>query len=182
MIQHPFWLPPVLYYVITGIALIGWGALIVFPRRHWANFWFAGVTVPLTLCLFYMYLILTFWFLPPLPPASRITQLVSLPGVYQMFGNSGLLLAAWVNLTAMDLAVGAWMTRRAAQTRMPYVYLLPSLLLTYAFAGFGLTFFCIVASFGGRWGYISKIEDVPPLDSEPVGTTTLGALPQTASR
>lgn len=178
MTLNPFSLPPVLYAIVNIIALTGWAVLIFFPRRHWANFWFAGVAVPLTLCLFYMYLILTFWFLPPLPASSRLVELLTLSGVSRMFGNSGLLLAAWVNLTAMDLAIGAWMARRAAQTKMPYVYLLPSLLLTYAFAGFGLTFFFIVASFGGRWSYIAKIENVPPVDSDPVGTRTLGPVPQ----
>jgi hypothetical protein len=182
MTLNPFALPPVLYVVVTAIALIGWGALIFFPRRHWANFWFAGIAVPMALCLIYMYLILTFWFLqpnPPMPPATRarLVELLTLGGLYEMFGNSGLLLAAFVNLTMMDLVAGAWMTRRAAQTKMPYIYLLPCLLLTYLFAGFGFVLWCVVASFGGRWGYISKIEDVPPTDSQPVGTRTLGQVP-----
>lgn len=168
---NPFSLPPILYWVVTIIALTGWGALIFFPRRHWANFWFAGIGIPLTLCLFYMYLLLTFWFLNP---PGRITEFFTLQGVSDMFENHGLLLVAWINLTAMDLVVGAWMARRAAQTKMPYVYLLPCLIMTYVFVGFGFTAFCIVASFGGRWGYISKIEDVPQTDSDPFGTRTLG--------
>ena len=41
MTVNPFSLPPVLYAIVTIIALVGWAALIFFPRRPWANFWLA---------------------------------------------------------------------------------------------------------------------------------------------
>src|SRR5258706_6416628 len=110
MISDPFQIPPVLYYVVMAIVLLGWLALIIFPRRPWANFWFSGVIVPQVLCLFYMYLLLTFWFLER---RGHFLDFASLPGVYMLFSNSGLLLVAWINIIAMDLVVGAWMTRKA---------------------------------------------------------------------
>jgi hypothetical protein len=158
-------LPNFLYFVVMALAVIGWLALIVFPRRPWANFWLAGLVIPLLLCLIYMYLLITYWFQPP---AARFTQFISLPGVYAMFGNSGLLLVGWINLITMDLVGGAWMARKAAQIRMPYVYLLPCLIMTFVFAGFGFTMYAIVAAIGGGWIEIAKFEGQPPINSSPV--------------
>jgi hypothetical protein len=158
-------LPTILYFVVMALAVIGWAALIVFPRQSWANFWFAGLIVPLVLSLIYMYLLVTFWFRPP---AATLTQFATLAGVYAMFGNAGLLLVAWINIIAMDLVVGAWMTRKAAQIGMPYIYLLPCLVMTFVFAGFGFTMFTIVAATGRGWSEIAKFEGQPPTDTSPV--------------
>jgi hypothetical protein len=153
-------LPIVSFSVVMTIVLIGWLALILFPTRHWSNFWLAGVIVPLTLCLFYMFFLVVYWFQQP---PGDFSDFFSLSGVYHMFGNNGLLLTAWLDILAMDVVVGAWMTRKAAQVRMPYVYLLPCLILTFAFAGFGYTLFCITMSFGERWKAIYALEQMKPI-------------------
>ena len=159
-------LPDYLYFVVMGLAAVGWLGLILFPRQRLTNFWLAGLFIPLALCLLYMYLLLTFWFRDP--PAN-IFQFVNLDGVAAMFRNKGLLLVAWINLIMMDLVGGAWMTRKAAQIRMPYVYLLPCLIMTFVFAGFGFTLFAIMASVGGGgWPQIAKFEGQPPYNTAPV--------------
>jgi hypothetical protein len=33
-------LPNNLYFVVMALAVIGWLALIFFPHRSWANYWF----------------------------------------------------------------------------------------------------------------------------------------------
>ncbi|HYL05366.1 MAG TPA: abscisic acid-deficient protein Aba4 family protein [Thermoanaerobaculia bacterium] len=170
--MNPFVLPDRLYYVAMALAVAGWLALILFPRRQWANLWFSGLVVPLLLCLLYMYLLLTFWFLPP---AANLGEFASLEGVHRMFGNSGLLLVAWLDILAMNLVVGAWMTRKAAQTLIPYVYLLPCLVLTFVFAGFGFALFCLVSGIGKNWPYIARLEAKPPTDSAPVSITVAAA-------
>ena len=148
-----------------AIALVGWLGLIFRPRSRFTNFWLAGLIAPLALGLIYMYLMLTFWYRDP---AAQFSQFFTLKGIYAMFGNSGLLLVAWINLTMMDLVGGAWMTRKAAQIRMPYIYLLPCLILTFVFVGFGFTLFAIVAAIGGGWSEIAKFEGAPPTNTEPV--------------
>lgn len=162
MIQN---LPHVLYFVVMALGVIGWLALIFFPRKSWSNFWFSGLVIPLLLSFLYMYLLLTFWFQPP---TARLTQFITLEGVYAMFGNSGLLLVAWINIIAMDLVVGAWMTRKAAQIRMPYIYLLPCLIMTFVFAGFGFSMFAIIAASGNGWPEMAKFEGQPPINASPV--------------
>jgi ABA4-like protein len=158
-------LPNTLFLIVMALAVIGWLALIVFPRQSWANFWFSGVAVPLLLSVVYMFLLITYWFRPP---AAALTQFLSLDGVFTMFGNKGLLLVAWINIVAMDLVVGAWMARKAAQIRMPYLYLLPCLVLTFVFAGFGFALYSLMVAMGGRWSQVSRFEGQPPTNTAPV--------------
>ena len=157
-------LPHYLYFFVMALVAVGWLALIFFPRWRFANFWFSGLIVPQILCLIYMYLLLTFWFRDP--PGSFL-EFLTLEGVYKLFGNSGLLLVGWINLITMDLVVGAWMTRKAAQIRMPYIYLLPCLILTFVFAGFGFTLFAVIAAIGGGWSEIALFEGQPPTNIIP---------------
>jgi len=160
-------LPHSLYFVGMGVVLTGWLALILFPRKAWANFWFSGLVVPQLLCFVYMYSLLIYWFLPP---AASFSEFFTLEGVYKMFGNPGLLLVAWINIIAMDLVVGAWMARKAAQIGMPYVYLLPCLVLTFVFPGFGFALFSAMAAFCRGWAEISKFEGQPPVNTSPVAS------------
>lgn len=155
-------IPCTMYFVVMVVAVIGWLSLIFFPTRPWANFWFAGLAVPLLLSLIYIYLLLTFWFGTP---TLNLFDFLRLDGVAHMFTNSGLLLVAWINVLAMDLVAGAWMTRKAAQTNMPYIYLLPCLIATFVFAGVGFTLYTVMVAFGGRWKNIAKVEAVPPTES-----------------
>jgi hypothetical protein len=157
-------LPHFLYFVIMGLSTIGWLALIFFPRRNWANFWFAGLIIPLVLCLIYMYLLVAFW--ARNPPAT-FTEFLTLEGVSAMFRNLGLLEVGWINLISMDLVVGAWMARKAAQIGMPSIRLLPCLIVTFVFAGFGFTLFAIMVGVGRGWSEILKFEAAPPIEYAP---------------
>jgi hypothetical protein len=159
----PAAIPCVLYFVAMGMTIIGWLALIFFPRRPWANFWFSGVAVPLALSIAHIYILLTFSLQPP---PLNLLNFLTLDGVAFLFTNKGLLLAGWLDILAMSLVAGAWMARKAAQIHMPYIYLLPCLIATYVFAGIGFTMFAVVAAFGGGWSKIAKLEGIPPSDSE----------------
>jgi hypothetical protein len=150
-------LPSILFFVVMAIAIVGWLSLLAFPRRHWANFWFAGVGIPVVLSLFYVVVLIMYWFQEPPGNYGAIFNLSSL---YAMFDNDGLLLVAWISILGMDLVAGAWMARKAAQTRMPYVYLLPCLIMTFIFAGIGFTMFMVAMAFGERWPAIARLEEV----------------------
>lgn len=158
-------LPHRLYPIVMGLDVIAWLALMIFPRRRFVNFWFSGLVIPLILYFVYMYLLLTFWFRPP---AASFSQFFTLEGDYEMFANRGLLLVAWLNLMTTDLVVGSWMARKAAQIRMPYLYLLPCLFWTAVFVGFGFTLFTIITAIGGGWSQIAKFESPPPTNTDPV--------------
>jgi len=157
-------LPNKLFFVVMALAVVGWLALILRPRDRWANYWFSGIAVPLLLCFIYMFLLLTFWFRAP---SATFSEFFTLEGIYRMFENRGLLLVAWINIIAMDLVVGSWMARKAAQIYMPNVYLRPCLVLTFVFAGFGFALFSAVTAVGGGWSTIAKFEGQPPVNTSP---------------
>jgi len=155
-------LPDVLFYVSLAVAGAGWLALILFPRRTWANFWFAGLVTPALLGILYTAVMLVFWYQPPVADPLNF---FSLGGLARLFANRGMLLAAWVDLLVMPLIVGAWMTRRAAQARIPYLYLFVCLVLTLVLPGTGFVVFVVVVGIGGRWKEVARSEGIPPVDS-----------------
>lgn len=155
-----------LFYVTSALAGIGWAALILFPRRPWANFWLAGVIIPTILGLMYTVTLLTSWNAPPFPGHPQ--DFFSLFGLRRLFRNDGLLLSGWIDLKVMPLVAGAWMARRAAQLRVPYVYLLLAMLATIAVPGTGFAVFVLVVGLGGRWNNMAAVEGIPPTDSLPV--------------
>ncbi|HYL05367.1 MAG TPA: abscisic acid-deficient protein Aba4 family protein [Thermoanaerobaculia bacterium] len=151
----PEQLPDVLFYAALAVAGVGWLALILFPRRSWANFWFSGLVVPVLLGVLYTVVMAVFWFEPP---AGRVYQFLSLHGLSGMFQNRGLLLAAWIDLLAMPLIAGAWMARRAAQVKMPYVFLFVCLVLTLTVPGIGMALYVLLLAIRGRLQAIADFE------------------------
>jgi hypothetical protein len=169
-----FTLLPGFFAFVLTLELAGWAALLAFPQKRWANFWLGGIAIPQVLSLLYIYLLLTFWFLPPL---GQFARMGTLPGVYALFENHGLLLVAVVNIVAMNLFAAAWMTRRAVQTEMPRYLLTICLVVTFAFSMLGFLVFAVAASIRGRWSLISIVEEVPPVESRPVVAIPIG-VPQ----
>jgi len=156
-------LPEPLFFGVMGIVGIGWIALILFPRRHWANYWVAGVIIPGILGIVYTTLMSAYWFHPP---EGNVKNFFSLPGAYEMFDNDGLLLAAWTDIVVLSLIAGAWITRKAAQLRISYAVLLPLLLVTFGFPGTGLVIFFIVCALVGRFRTLAELERAIPIPEQ----------------
>lgn len=171
MTQDPIAMLPTLFTIVLVLSALGWLSLFFFPRRQWANLWFAGVIVPAVLGVIYVFLMAVFWFQPP---DTSPSDFLSHEGAKRLLDNEGLMLAAWTDIALLSIIAGAWMARKAMQVRMPYIYLLPSLILTWTVPGVGFIFFCVVASFGGRWGNLAQYEDLPPTESAPVSAVPLG--------
>jgi ABA DEFICIENT 4-like len=158
----------VLFYIAGLIAGLGWAALIFAPRRIWWTFWFAGVIIPLILGLLYTLVFLLYW---NIPPEGTFKGFFSLYGLRSLFENDGLLLAGWIDLLVIPLIVGAWMTRRAAQIKVPHAWMIPILLITLGFPGTGFVLFAVLVAIKGRWKDIAPIEDMPQVDCNPVEVT-----------
>jgi len=158
-------LPKTVYLLVMALAGLGWLALVLFPRRPWANFWFSGLVIPIILGPLYTVVMLVYWFQNP---PGKVSGFFSLAGLRELFDNGGLLLAAFIDLLVMSLLVGAWMARKAAQVRMPYVYLLPCLVLTIALPGTGIVLFAVILAIRGGWSQIARFEGQPPTNTAPV--------------
>ena len=86
-----------------------------------------------------------------------------------------LLLAGFLDLLIMPLLLAAWMARKAAQVRMPYVYLLICMVVTFGAPGTGFVLYALFVALGGRWSQIARFDGQPPVNAAPVfarpGTT-----------
>src|SRR5688572_21371192 len=130
-------------FILTAVAYL---TLIIFPRQSWANFWFAGLYVPLVLSILYTLVLFIGFFQPVtnppgtgpvIAPFSSPLEFFSLPGLRFLFEKDLLLLAGFLDLLIMPLLLAAWMARKAAQIRMPYIYLLVCLIVTFGAPGTG---------------------------------------------
>ncbi len=158
-------LPDYIYVGSFALAGIAWLTLIIFPRQSWANFWFAGVWVPVILGLVYTFVLFYYFFLPP---RSIPFHFFTLDGLGCLFRKDGLLLAGFFDLLLLPLIVGAWMARKAAQIRMPYIYLLLCYVLTFGFPGTGFVVFALFVTTGGRWSQLARFDSQPPTGTDPV--------------
>lgn len=160
-------------FIVTGVAYL---TLIIFPRQSWANFWFAGLIVPLLLSILYTFVLFIGFFQDVKDPAtgdvfsaSSPLEFFSLPGLRFLFEKDLLLLAGFLDLLLMPLIVAAWMARKAAQVRMPYVYLLICLVVTFGAPATGFVLFALFVGLSrGGWSQIARFDSQPPFNTAPV--------------
>jgi hypothetical protein len=163
----------VISLIVTMVSLL---TLIIFPRQSWANFWLCGLIVPLLLSILYTFVLFIGFFQPVYyPPGNYLylysnpLEFFSLPGLRLLFAKDLLLLAGFLDLLIMPLLVASWMTRKAAQVRMPYVYLVICVLLTFGAPGTGFVFFALFVGLSrGGWKQIARFDSQPPFNTAPV--------------
>jgi hypothetical protein len=119
-----------IFSVVNVIALVGWVLLAVFPRRRWPAELVSGWLIPGALAGFYSVIVAAVWGQSP-------GGFSSLEAVSQLFDNRWMLLAGWVHYLAFDLFVGSWVVRDSRERRIPHVWVLPVLLLTFLFGPAG---------------------------------------------
>lgn len=165
-----------LYVISLIVTMVSLLTLIIFPRQSWANFWLCGLIVPLLLSILYTFVLFIGFFqqveYPPgtvIAPYSNPLEFFSLPGLRLLFAKDLLLLAGFLDLLIMPLLVASWMTRKAAQVRMPYVYLVICVLLTFGAPGTGFVFFALFVGLSrGGWPQIARFDSQPPFNTAPV--------------
>lgn len=95
-----------LFSAANLLAMAGWLALLIAPRRREANWWLAGLAIPGVLAALYSVLL-------ALHAPGAEGGFGSLAGIAALFRTEGVLLAGWVHYLAFDLFIGAWICRRA---------------------------------------------------------------------
>lgn len=136
--------PDSLFQIANPLVLVGWLALALAPLSpRWSDR-VAGLAIPLLLSIGYAALVLVHW-------AGAPGGFGSLADVMALFTAPGVALAGWVHYLAFDLFVGAWITRTARAERIPHLFTLPCLILTFLFgpAGFA-AFTALRAIFAAR--------------------------------
>jgi hypothetical protein len=100
-----------LFSAANTVAMAGWLALLIAPRRRAVHWHLAGIGIPAALAVLYTVLLALYF-----PGAEG--GFSSLAGVAALFRTEGVLLAGWVHYLAFDLFLGAWMCRRATAEGM----------------------------------------------------------------
>ena len=119
------------------VAVAGWLALLASPFLPRLADGIAGMGIPALLSVAYSGLILAFWF-------SAAGGFDSLDNVAALFRTRELLLAGWLHYLAFDLFVGAWIVRAARAAAVPFLLVVPCLVLTFLFGPVGLLAFLAV--------------------------------------
>lgn len=133
---------------INLVALLGWAALILLPRRPIVHslILYAGVGL---LCLTYatiFVLLIGHWADPGQvagqPPADLSDYSIS--GIRRLFGSDAGVVMGWTHYLAFDLFVGLWIGRDADNKGFSRVAQAPVLLLTFLAGPLGLALWLLV--------------------------------------
>ena len=118
------------FQLCTMAALAGWIVLLIAPIAPTLADRVSGLLIPALLAVAYTGLMLAFW--------SRAEGgFDNLPNVMRLFTKPEIALAGWIHYLAFDLFVGSWEVRTARSERIPFLIVLPCLLLTFLFGPAG---------------------------------------------
>ncbi|MCB1458809.1 MAG: DUF4281 domain-containing protein [Nitratireductor sp.] len=135
--------PDQAFQLANGMALAGWVSLLASPLiPRWSER-IAGIAIPLLLGAGYAAIVLVFW-------SRGEGGFDTLDNVAALFRSRELLLAGWIHYLAFDLFIGAWQVRTGANEAIPFVLVIPCLVLTFLFGPVGLLLFFAIRSARGR--------------------------------
>lgn len=125
--------------LLNLIALAAWALLLLSPRLPRWSSTVTGAVVPGGLAAVYTAIVVATW-------AGSDGGFSSLTDVATLFSNPWILLAGWTHYLAFDLLVGNWEMRDARTRGIPYVLVLPCLVLTFLFGPAGWLLYLTVRS------------------------------------
>ncbi len=134
--------PSQTFDVLNLIALAAWVLLAMSPRLPLWTSTMTGKVVPGVLAAAYTAIVLTMF-------AGSEGGFSSLADVAALFRDPWILLAGWTHYLAFDLLVGNWEMRDARTRGIPYLLVLPCLVLTFLFGPAGWLLYGIVRSTRG---------------------------------
>lgn len=138
--------PEQVFSLSNAIALAGWLVLIFAGRHRRIPALVCGAILPLLIAFLYSALLIG-------QAGQMHGGFGSLGAVSTLFSNPWLLLAGWVHYLAFDLFIGSWEMRDALAHGIPYLAVIPCLLLTFLFGPAGLLLY-----FAIRAARVRKIE------------------------
>jgi len=119
-----------LFQLCTTTAMAGWLVLLASPIAPTLADRISGLLIPTLLAIFYAGLVMAFW-------TRAEGGFDSLPNVMRLFTKPEIALAGWIHYLAFDLLVGAWEVRTSREDRIPFILVVPCLLLTFLFGPAG---------------------------------------------
>lgn len=119
-----------IYSLCSGLAALGWLALVATPLAHGRLVGAARVASAL-LCAAYLVQFFTI-----VEPTGG--DFSTLAGVTRLFSAPGNVMLGWTHYLAFDLFIGSWETEDAHREGLPHWAIVPILVLTFVLGPIGL--------------------------------------------
>jgi hypothetical protein len=136
--------PEQAFQISSAAPLVGWAALIFFPRSKFAIEGVARTVVPAVLALAYAAIIARAF---TYGPGLDFSAFMTLDGIRNLSVDPWLALAGWLHYLAFDLLVGCWEVRTAREEGIPHAAVIPCLVFTFMLGPVGFVLFLAVRAF-----------------------------------
>jgi hypothetical protein len=122
-----------LFNFCNGLILLAWSLLFFFPKKKIAQYLMSYPWIPLILSTFYLYFIL-------LSGGLLEADFSSLEGIVHLFKKATPASAAagWLHYLAFDFWVGVWIIKHSSKRKIPHLWILLPLLLTFMLGPVGV--------------------------------------------
>jgi TonB family protein len=127
-----------LFQICTLVAIALWLLLICAPRWRWTQRIVQSAIPFALLSLVYIWAQAT----DGEPPQGA--GFTSLESITLLFSSERAMLAVWIHFIVVDLFVGAWMVRDARRNGIRHLWIVPSLIATFAVAPIGLASYLVI--------------------------------------
>jgi hypothetical protein len=126
--------PETLFQIANAMALAGWLVLLASPFIPEISDRISGLAIPLLLSIAYAGLIIAYFDQPE-------GGFDTLENVTKLFSHPEAVLAGWIHYLAFDLFVGSWEVRTARKENIPFLAVIPCLVLTFLLGPVGFLAF-----------------------------------------
>ena len=134
-------------YLWTNFAILPfWLMLIVIPNSKFTQFFVNSIILPLILSATYIYIIYQAILMDE--PIFDVFKLyVSLDNLYILFATESFLLVFWLHFLALNLFLGAWISRDGIKYNIPRSLVFTPLILVYLTGPLGLVLYWLIRVF-----------------------------------
>jgi len=126
-----------LFQIANTLALAGWLVLLASPFIPKIADWISGLTIPLLLAIAYTGLVMAYF-------GQSEGGFDTLENVMKLFTTREVVLAGWIHYLAFDLFVGAWEVRTGRAEAIPFLLVVPCLVLTFLLGPAGFLAFTAI--------------------------------------
>jgi hypothetical protein len=126
-----------LYTYASGFIFIPWLMMMFAPNRRYTEPLAFFVAIVLLLAGIYYTIQL-------IRLGSDSGTLLSLSGILNFFRSNEMLLTAWFNYLSISLLAGIWQNRDSATLKIPHIWVLPCLLITFISGPVGILIYLLI--------------------------------------
>jgi hypothetical protein len=142
-----------LFKLGSSIALLGWILLLLSPWFFRYGLMINRCLIVIVLAIAYSALVLVHW-------GQLQGGFDTLDNVILLFSQPEAVVAGWLHYLAFDLFVGCWIVQQSKQEQVPFLLIIPCLLLTFMFGPAGYLLFTIVRIGKGSFRLFDTAENL----------------------